>query len=618
MKGILSFRNLTLIVCLIIGVIYSLPNFYGEDPAVQITPRTVSNLDEKFKAKTIAVLDKAAIKLKSINLENDKLMLRFNSITSQLKAQDLLKKELRDHNVALNLAPATPAWLRAIGAEPMKLGLDLRGGLHFLMEVDIEQRVKQSILDQLGEIKKSLKNFNIRYGRINLLDNAGAKINFRRDKDLDAAYKVVKENFPELRLAKQEIGKKNLLIINFPLTMIGQIENDTMVSTTEILRRRINELGVAESIVQRQGKKMIIVELPGVQDTARAKDILGKTATLNFLLEDSENSLKAALKGRVPLGSKLYYDSFGQPILLKNKVILTGESIVGAHSGFDSRDNKPNVSIRLSGKDLQLFRSTTKENIGNRMAVVYREVTFVEKQTKTGVKRVPSVSERVISLATIQQALGNQFQITGLDRNESRDLALLLRSGSLPTSVAIVEERIVGPSLGDENIYMGMLSIGIGLGLVLFFMAIYYSVFGLIANVALIMNMVLLVALMSILGATLTLPGIAGIVLTLGMAVDANVLIFERIREELRVGASPGSSIIGGFQHAFRTIVDANVTTLIVGIILFAIGIGPVRGFAVTLSLGILTSMFTATTGTRAIVDLVYSSRPLNNIRIGI
>lgn len=537
-------KTYLLLSILLIGIVYAIPNLYGEDPAVQISGLKGKTVDTETIASVTHLLKDASLQPKSIAIEQaNALLVRFSNAESQLKAKDLIQKTLNEnYSIALNLAPVTPRWLSAIGAKPMKLGLDLRGGVHFLMAVDV---------------------------------NA---VLLRRTED-----------YPELQKEQRE----------------SKIRNETIDQTISILRKRVNELGVAEAIVQRQGLNHVVVELPGIQDTAYARDILGTTATLKFAMEDHEHKLEDALHSHsIIVGSKLYFDRYQRPVLLKTQSILTGEAVTGATTGQD-RDGSPAVNVRLGG-NINLFAKTTRENVGRRMGVIYIEV----KDQKT--------TESIISLATIQSGLGNNFQIMGLSTEEARDLALLLRAGALPAPVSIVEESIVGPSMGQENIQMGMVSVAVGLALVLVFMALYYSVFGMIADIALLANLVLLLAIMSLIGATLTLPGIAGIVLTLGMAVDANVLIFERIREELRLGMSPKASISRGFEYAFATIIDSNLTTLIVGVVLFAIGSGPVKGFAVTLCIGILTSLLTATTGSRALVEWLYGGRAIKCVRVGI
>lgn len=543
-----------LMFVLFLGLIYALPNVYGEDPAIQVKPLNAELKLSDTESKIKTLLAAEHISPKAIDQETavddtGTVLVRLKNGDDQLKVKELLKKGLGEsYSVALNLAPSTPHWLEALGAKPMKLGLDLRGGVHFLMEVD----------------------FNA------MLDNQLTEYT---------------ENGKPLSKAQIEETTRT-------------IRNEVMDRTISTLRNRVNELGVAEAIVQRQGLNRVVVQLPGIQDTAYAKDILGKTATLKFLLQDTDNDIQMALSGRVIPGSKLYLNRHGVPILLKEKVIITGESVTGATTGQD-RDNRPAVNIRLGG-DISGFIKTTRENIGRRMAVVYIEA------------HDQKIKETVISLATIQSALGHQFQINGLSMQESRDLALLLRAGALPAPISIVEERIVGPSMGQDNIRMGMMSVAVGLGLVMLCMGLYYGAFGMLANIALIGNLILLLAMMSLLGATLTLPGIAGIVLTLGMAVDANVLIFERIREELRLGLSPQASIYRGFEYAFATIIDSNLTTLIVGIVLFTMGSGPIKGFAVTLSIGILTTLLTATMGSRALVHLFFGKRTLKRVRVGI
>ncbi len=548
---------LAFVLCL--GFVYALPNLYGDDPAVQVKALS-QNAEESSSAKNTqdilakisTLLEEAHLRAKSIKQEKageegDTILIRLSNPEDQLKAKEILKKGLGEsYSVALNLAPLTPHWLSVLGAEPMKLGLDLRGGVHFLLEVDFESMMNRRLQEFAGT------------------DN----------------------------LSKNQIDD-----------MTRQIRNETMEQTVSTLRKRVNELGVAEAIVQRQGLNRVVVQLPGIQDTAYARDILGKTATLKFLLEDDEHDIKTALTGRIIPGSKLYTDKYG-PVLLKEKLILSGESVTGATTGMD-KDNKPSVNIRLGG-DVSQFVKTTRENIGHVMAVVYVEV------------QDQKIKETLISRATINDTLGNNFQITGFSMQAARDLALLLRAGALPAAISIVEERIVGPSMGQDNIRMGMTSVAVGLGLVMLFMTLYYGAFGMLANIALVANLILLLAVMSLIGATLTLPGIAGIVLTLGMAVDANVLIFERIREELRLGLSPQASIHRGFEYAFATIIDSNLTTLIVGVILFTIGSGPIKGFAITLCIGILTTLLTATMGSRALVHLFFGSRTLKRVRVGI
>jgi len=501
----------------------------------------------------------------------------------------------------------------------MKLGLDLRGGVHFLMEVDVGSVINRRVESYYTDIRKELMNAKIYYTSLHKSpDLSNIMISFENSEVLDKGLSILRTAFAQaINFSAVSDTKEYTVRASLHEAVLREIRQTTVEQTATTLRNRINELGVAEALVQAQGLNRIIVELPGIQDTARAKDILGKTATLEFLLEDAHNS-EALQNKRAPAGSKLF-TFHGRPILLKNKVILTGDAISGATSGFD-KDGRATVAIRLSGNSAEtsLFRKTTMNNIGKNLGVVYIETKVVEKLVNKKTVKELQKTEKIISYATIQSELGNQFQITGLKSNEAKDLALLLRAGALPATVSIVEERIIGPSMGQENISLGLISAGIGLSLVCAFMMIYYHGFGLIANIALLANLVLLIALMSLIGATLTLPGIAGIVLTLGMAVDANVLIFERIREELRSNTAPQLSIYRGFECAFSTILDSNLTTLIAAIILFSIGSGPVKGFAVTLSLGILTSLFTAVTGSRAIINLVYGTKDTKKLSVGI
>jgi len=595
-----------LLITLLVGFIYAVPNLYGEDPAVQITGLKGKVITEDIVDSVKQQLMAADLKPKSIMIENKgTLLVRFTDPESQLKAKELIKKELKeDFSVALNLASVTPGWLEAIGAKPMKLGLDLRGGVHFLMEVDVQSIISRRIEGYYSEMPKVLRESKLRYQEIERVNQNEFKVSFHDMDDRNQAYSLLKKRESELSLSTGEEAGLFFIRATLSPNTLQELRNETLEQTLATLRNRVNELGVAEAIVQRQGLSRVVVELPGIQDTAYAKDILGKTATLKFVMEDDKHNVQDVLAGHPVVGSKIYFDRFQRPFLLKTHSILTGEAITGASTGQD-REGNPAVSVRLGG-DVALFSKTTRENVGKKMAVIYLET----KDHKT--------LETAISVATIQSALGNNFQITGLSFQESRDLALLLRAGALPAPVSIVEESIVGPSMGQENIRMGMVSVGVGLFLVLAFMAFYYSVFGVIADLALLANLVLLLAVLSLIGATLTLPAIAGIVLTLGMAVDANVLIFERIREELRLGVSPKASIHRGYEYAFATIIDSNLTTLIVGIVLFAIGSGPVKGFALTLCIGILTSLLTATTGSRALVELLYGGRSISRVRVGV
>lgn len=611
-------KYLLIFVVLLLGTLYALPNIYGEDPAVQIKGLKTTQVNQEVFGSIQEELKQSKLGYKSIHMEGDEILIRFADTDVQLKAQERVRALLSEgYSVALNLAPVTPKWLAALGASPMKLGLDLRGGVRFVMEVDVPSAIQRRMEDYRTDIRNNLREERLRYSNFTQPGKHSLKINFSDREMRDRAAMYLRNHYPLLEITKQEQRSPEILI-QLPQTQITEIRNYTVEQTVSTLRNRVNELGVAEAIVQRQGLNRVVVELPGIQDTARARDIIGKVATVDFVLVDVNNDVMQALRGRVPLGSRLLYERNGRPHLVKKKVILTGDSIVGASSGFSSRNNKPAVHVRVGGSGVRLFEDTTLKNIGKPMGVIYREVRVDERIVGGEIKKEKVVDESLISVATINDALSTSFEITGLGLEEARDLALLLRAGALPATIDIVEEHIIGPSMGHDNIEKGVMSLAVGLGVVLAFMIIYYGLFGLFADLALVFNLVLLVAIMSLLGATLTLPGIAGIVLTMGMAVDANVLIFERIREELRTGMTPQASIHRGFDQAFSTIVDANLTTLIVGVILFAVGTGPVKGFAVTLSIGILTSMFTAITGTRAIINFLYGGKPIQKISVGI
>ncbi len=606
-----------LIIITVVGLIYAIPNIYSEDPAVQISSQSPVDMDQ-LSEQISTLLNDAKIKYNSITTTSDRLEIRFASTDTQLLARDAIKNALgSQYTVALNLAPTTPRWLSLIGAEPMKQGLDLRGGVHFLLEVDVDSVISRRYEGLMKNIGQDLREAGIRYVGIRYLADKGIDIRFRDEQTMSAALGEINAKLPDLMIT-QSSATYSLLAALSP-TELNSIRQNTIEQTMSILRNRVNELGVGEAVVQQQGATRVGVDLPGIQDAARAKQILGGTATLQFYLVDQENDAQLAKQtGVIPVNSKLYMMD-GRPILLKRQVVLSGDSITSAVSSFDQQTGTPAVQVQLGGGGESLFTKITRENIGRRMAIV-----FVETKTNTytidGVeKRVTQREERVISAPVIQNALGNNFQITGLaDSKEASNLALLLRAGALPAVIYPVEERTVGPSLGKENIRRGLISLEVGMGLILVLMLIYYRFFGLVANIALFLNLILLAALMSLIGNTLTLPGIAAFVLTVGMAVDANVLIYERIREELRNGLSPQAAIHAGYDRAFSTIVDANVTTLIVGIVLFAIGSGPIRGFAVILSLGLLTSMITSITYTRAIVNWYYGGRNVKKLSIGI
>lgn len=613
-------KYLVLLLVILVGLIYSAPNLFGEDPAVQILPVMGHAFPTDMKQEIQEALKASGISYKSIvSEEHHAILIRFSDTSAQIKAKDKIAEMLGEKAiVALNLAPKTPDWLEALGARPMKLGLDLRGGVHFLMEVDVEEAINRRVEGTMADVRSELRDKKMRYSTLSKQGNTTFLLTFYDATVLEKAYHWLHTRYPDWEVSLQGKETKRYLAFQLRPSSLQAIRNDTVEQTITTLHNRVNELGVAEAVVQRQGLNYIVVELPGIQDTARAKDILGKTATLEFHLYAKEETKKASPEKTAPPGTKWYKDKEGVPYLLKKRVILTGESITGAMVGTDERTGRPAVQVRVGGAGLSIFKKETLENIGNLMGVVYIE-SKVEQQNIAGhhVKNLKK-TEVLISLATIQSALGSQFQVTGLSLGEAQDLALLLRAGALPATISIVEERTVGPSLGQHNIRLGILSIEVGFALVVLAMIAYYSVFGLIANIALFINVILLIAILSIIGATLTLPGMAGIVLTVGMAVDANVLIFERIREELRHGMSAYAAIHSGFERALATIIDSNLTTLIVGIILFSVGTGPVKGFAITLSIGILTSMFTAVTCTRAVVNLIYGGRGVKHLRVGI
>ena len=610
-------KNLLLIFIVAIGLVYVIPNLYTEYPIVQVSSQ--AKIDPQALEKQVKVLlDKEKLSYQAVTVNDDGLEVRFTSTDTQLLARDIIKNGLdKEYTVALNLAPSTPAWLGAIHAEPMKQGLDLRGGVHFLLEVDIDSVINRRYEGMMKSIGQDLREVGIRYAGIRFLADKSIDIRFRTPQAMDDALVELRQKLPSLEYTS--VKETNDVKVALSAAELNTIRQNTIDQTMSILRNRVNELGIGEAVVQQQGATRVAVDLPGIQDAARAKQILGGTATLQFHLVDQTNDAVVAKQtGAVPLGSKLYMMD-GHPILLKRQVVLSGDSITSAVSSFDQQTATPAVLIQLGGGGESFFTKITRENIGKRMAIVFVE-TKTDMQTVNGkTERVTRHEERVISAPVIQNALGNNFQITGLtDSKEASNLSLLLRAGALPAAIYAVEERTVGPTLGKENIRRGIVSLEAGMGLILILMLLYYRFFGLVANVALMLNLILLCALLSIIGATLTLPGIAGIVLTVGMAVDANVLIYERIREELRHGLSPQAAIYAGYDRAFATILDANVTTMIVAIVLFSVGTGPVRGFAVTLSLGLLTSMLTGVTYTRAIVNWFYGSRNVAKLSIGI
>ncbi|TRX57353.1 protein translocase subunit SecD [Thalassomonas sp. M1454] len=608
-------KSLMVAFIVAIGALYALPNYYGEDPAVQISGTKGVKADLSTLDKVKASLDNANIAYQSAALDNGQVLVRFKDYKNQQTANQALSKSLGDqYSVALNLTPATPDWLSSIGGVPMKLGLDLSGGVHFLMEVDMKTAMNRAQENMLGGFRTDLRGEKIRYRSVTESDK-GVQVIFRNAEDLASGTALLKRNNADLVFVDDE--DKLSLTATMSDAKLKETREYAIQQNITIIRNRVNELGVAEPLVQRQGSKHIVVELPGVQDTARAKEILGATATLQFHMVDQQHDVIDAINGRVPPGSFLVNDQDGRPQLLKKRIMLRGEHIVGAAPSRDQQTSRPQVSIDLDSKGGSLFSNATKDNIGKPMATVFIESKATGEKNPDG-SLIFTQQKEVISVATIQARLGSKFVITGQESPaESQHLALLLRAGALIAPIAIVEERTVGPSLGAENVELGMQAILWGFALVLLFMMVYYRKFGVVANMALAANLVLIVGIMSLIpGATLTLPGMAGIVLTVGMAVDANVLIFERIREELREGKSVQQSIHQGYDAAFSTIFDANITTLIAALILFAVGTGPIKGFAVTLSIGIITSMFTSIVGTRAVVNAIWGGKKLDKLPI--
>lgn len=605
-------KNLLIILVLLLGIFFALPNIYGENPALQISKRNAV-MDQAAVDKAVAALKAANIPVKSARLEDKDGLIQFSSTDSQLKAVNIVREALgEDYPVALNLAPAAPRWMQDMGAKPMYLGLDLRGGVHFLMQIDMQAAIKTALERRVDGMRGDMRQANIRYVAADVENDNEIALRFPDAAAREAALKSLAGNYPELKFGTEERNGQPYLTAQFTEAGATAERKAAVDQNITTLRNRVNELGVAEPLIQQQGDDRIVVELPGIQDTVRAKEIIGATATLEFRLVSGTPTdwVDAEQSGRVPPDARLYHEKDGRPVLLKRQVIVTGDRITGASSGFDQRSGSPAVFVNLDGQGARRMADITGQNIGKQMGVV-----FIEHRTETKIVdgkpvKDKKVIQQVINVATIQDQLANRFQITGLDSpEEARDLALLLRAGALRAPMDIVEERTVGPSLGAQNIQSGVNASILGFGLVALFMLIYYRVFGVTAVVALGVNLILIVAVLSLLQATLTLPGIAGMVLTLGIAVDANVLINERIREELRNGLTPQAAIKAGYERAFATIIDSHVTTLLAAIVLFALGAGAVKGFAVTLTIGILASLFTAIMVTRSLVNLIYGRR---------
>lgn len=606
---------LVVLLCFI-GFVYALPNIYPEDPAIQVSSVKGDPLAERELGSVQQALVSAGYDIKSVELDNGQVLVRFNDTETQLKAQDTLKSGLgRSFIVALNLAPSTPEWLSSIGGRPAPLGLDLRGGVHFLFDVDMDAAVASYYQRHVTDLKRLLRNEQIRYQEV-ALENEVFTLQLREGQDVgfDKVRNIIEKNLPDLVLMDNQGVTSRW---QFNKTAVADFKKSTVQQNVTTLRNRVNELGVAEPLIQQQGERRIVVQLPGVQDSARAKEILGATATLEFRLVDEKGDVQSAIAGRVPAGSKLYGSRDGRQLLLKTDVIVTGDSVTDAKSGLDTQGGSPMVSVNLDEAGGRKMLETTKSNIGNRMAVVFIESRVESKVVDGETVKTRVTTQDVINAAVIRDQFANRFQITGLDTvHEARNLALLLRAGALSAPMEIVEERTIGPSLGAENIEKGVWSIIVGFVAVLLFMLWRYKLLGLYANIALLANVFLIMALLSTMQATLTLPGIAGIVLTMGMAVDANVLINERIREELRNGHTTFAAIQAGFDKAFWTIADSHVTQLLTALLLFAFGSGPIKGFAITLTIGVITSMFTALMVSRLLVHWTYSNKKVTRVSV--
>ncbi len=613
-------KYLLILAVIAVGAIYALPNLYGEYPAIQISPTRATKVDAALVERVEGILKQGQLAYTGAQLEEKSAKIRFADPETQIRARDLVSHSLGDgYVVALNLLPAAPAWMQALGAKPMSLGLDLRGGVYFLMQVDMRAVIKKAEEAAADDVRRLLRDNKVRYGSVARAEGGSIEARFKEAAERERALALIKKDVRDLDFTVSERSGEFIVTGRLSPTALVEKKRFALEQNIVSLNNRVNELGVAEPIIQQQGTDRIVVQLPGVQDTARAKEILGRTATLEIMMVDEEHSLASVLSDSVPSGSKLFKTREGQPILLKNYVVYSGDNIVNASPGFDSQGGRPIVSITLDARGAGINQRITGENVGKRMAVVYIEIKSEVKRDARGNPvldeqgrevRISRRVEEVITAPRINSQLGKRFQIEGsFSVEEANDLALLLRAGAFAAPVEIIEERTVGPSLGAENIERGFHSTWVGFAAIAVFMAVYYMMFGLTSVIALAANVLLLVGLLSMLPTTLTLPGMAGIALTVGMAIDANVLINERIREELRNGNSPQSSIAAGYDRAFGTIFDSNITTLIAGLSLFAFGSGPVRGFAVVLCLGILTSMFSGVMVSRSLVNLIYGSR---------
>ena len=609
-------------IVLVFAALFALPNVFGEDAALQVARKDREAISEESRASVETLLRGSGVTVSRSYVDNGRLMLHFDEVPEQLKARDLVNEQLaKEYVTALSFASRAPDWLRNLGLRPMPLGLDLRGGLYLLYQVDVDGAVNQLLEVYEQDLRRALAQANVAFTDVQQVTEDSIKPNGMRvslapGADAEAAREVLRRVLPDLVPTEVATTNGPALQVVLSAAQIKERQDYAISQNLTTIRNRVNELGVSEPVVQRQGIDRIAVQLPGVQNSAEVKDILGKVATLEFRLVDTQNSVSDAVqRGRAPIGSKLYETRDGQPALLKRDIIVTGDQLVDAVTA--ATDSGPGVSVKLDSSGGEEMLRTTRANLGKPMAVVFIEQRREEVEV-AGEKIVRDIKEeKVINTATIQGVFSNNFQITGLGTNEAKELALLLRAGALAAPIFVIEERVIGPSMGKDNIEKGTKALIYGMVGIFIFMAIYYRVFGIVANVVLFSNVVMLAALLSLLKAALTLPGIAGIVLTVGMAVDANVLIYERIREELRNGTTPQASIARGFEKAFSAIADSNITTLIAGIVLWALGTGPIRGFAVTLCLGIATSMFTAILGSRAILTLMYGgNRRLTSLPI--
>ena len=603
-------KYIIILITLMVGVIYTLPNFFGEAPAVQVSAGKVTvRVDDGTLSRVEAALKTASLAPTRLTLEGNSVWARFDTTDNQLKAKDAIERALNpdpadpSHIVALNLVPRSPAWLAALNAKPMYLGLDLRGGVHFMLQVDMRAAITKRLDTLASDIRLTLREKDVRHGGVSREGNS-IEIRARDAATLEAARRAITDSQPDLQLAESSGGEPRL-VATFKPQALQAVQNDAVKQNITTLHNRVNELGVAEPVIQQQGADRVVVQLPGVQDTAKAKDILGRTATLEMRLVDESTEGRAAelSNGPVPFGSEKFLLRDGSPVIVKRQVILTGDSLTDAQPGFDSQKQQPKVDLTVDAKGGRIMRDVSRENLRKRMAIILFEKGKGE----------------ALTAPVIEAELGTRFQISGsMTTVEANDLALLLRAGSLAAPMEIIEERTIGPSLGADNISKGFHSVMWGFAAIVVFMIVYYHLFGVFSSIALTFNLLLLVAILSMLQATLTLPGIAAVALTLGMAIDANVLINERIREELRGGASPQAAIHSGYDRAWTTILDSNVTSLIAGLALLAFGSGPVRGFAVVHCIGILTSMFSAVFFSRGLVNWWYGrQKKLKTVSIG-